>query len=112
MKNILIVFISIFAFMLVSCTSDGDDPIDQPVKNITYKDNIKSIIDSKCISCHASTPNSGAPMALVTLQQVKEAVENRDLIGRVANGSMPPGNEDLTAAQIQLIKDWEKNSFK
>ncbi len=110
MKKLLVV--SIFAFLVTSCTSDGDDPIDPPVKDVTYKDNIKSIIDSKCISCHASTPNNGAPMALVTLQNVKEAVENRDLIGRVANGSMPIGNDNLTGDQIQLIRDWEKNSFK
>lgn len=110
MKKIFI--ISLLAFILASCSSDGDDTMNPPVKDVTYKDNVKSIIDSKCISCHASTPNTGAPMALVTLEQVKEAVENRDLIGRVANGSMPIGGDDLTSAQVQLIKDWEMNSFK
>lgn len=110
MKNLFIISIAVFIF--TSCSSENDDPMDPPVKDVTYKDDIKSIIDSKCISCHASTPTNGAPMALVTSAQVKDAVENRDLIGRVANGTMPPGNENLTAAQVQLIRDWEKNSFK
>jgi len=110
MKKLFI--ISIFAFILTSCSSDSDDPMDPPIKDVTYANDIKSIIDSKCISCHASTPQNGAPMSLVTAAQVKEAVENRDLIGRVTNGSMPPGSADLTAAQIQLIEDWETNSFK
>ena len=111
MKKLL--YISIFTFVFASCSSD--DPMDQntdPIKNITYKDNIKSIMDGSCITCHASTPNSGAPMSLVTLANVREAIENRDLIGRVSNGSMPPGNEDLSDNEIQLLKDWEKNSFK
>ena len=110
MKKLLI--ISVFVFIAMSCSSESDDPMEPPVKDVTYKDDVKSIIDSKCISCHASTPQNGAPMALVTSAQVKEAIENRDLIGRITNGSMPPGNENLTAAQIQLIEDWEKNSFK
>lgn len=104
--------ISIFALLVISCSSDGDDPIDPSIKDVTYVKNIKSIIDSKCISCHASTPTNGAPMALVTSGQVKEAIENRDLIGKITSGSMPPGNADLTAAQIQLIEDWQTNSFK
>lgn len=112
MKKLFIVSILIFAFVLTSCSSDSDDPMDPPIKDVTYIKDIKSIIDSKCISCHASTPTNGAPMALVTSAQVKEAINNRDLIGRITNGSMPPGNVDLTSSQIQLIEDWETNSFK
>ena len=51
-------------------------------------------------------------MALVTLENVKDAVLNKDLIGRVEDGSMPPEGDVLTSEQIELIKDWEKNSFK
>ncbi|RPE00006.1 hypothetical protein EGM88_01725 [Aureibaculum marinum] len=104
--------ISIFTILLISCSSDSDNTIEPPVKNVTYANDIKSIIDSNCINCHSNPPKSGAPMALVTLENVKEAVESRDLIGRVEDGSMPPSDENLTADQIQLIKDWENNSFK
>jgi len=51
-------------------------------------------------------------MSLLTRATVQEAVENRGLIGRVENGSMPPGAApDLTAAQVQAIKDWQTNNF-
>jgi len=41
-----------------------------------------------------------------------EMIKNRNLISRIENGSMPPGNaQDLTAAQVQAVKDWQANSF-
>ncbi|QCX39923.1 hypothetical protein FF125_16305 [Aureibaculum algae] len=110
MKNLI--FISIFILTFTSCTSKDDDPIDEPINNITYTTNIKNLIDNKCNSCHSNPQKNGAPMALVTLVNVKDAVLNKDLIGRVEDGSMPPEGDVLTSEQIELIKDWEKNSFK
>jgi mono/diheme cytochrome c family protein len=103
----------IFLYGISSCSSDSAT-VDPPItnNNVTYTGTVKAIIDGSCISCHNDPPNSGAPMSLLTLAQVKEAIQNRNLIGRIENGSMPPaGNQDLTTAQVQAVKDWEANNF-
>jgi len=111
MKKLTILLI--FLFGISSCSTESE-PVDPPISNsdVTYIGTVKAIIDGSCISCHGSPLASGAPMALLTVAEVKEAIQNRDLIGRLENGSMPPpGNQDLTAAEIQAVKDWEANNF-
>ncbi len=78
----------------------------------TYAANIAPITTARCISCHGNTPSNGAPMSLTSLANVKDAIENRGLVGRVENGTMPPSGSDLTTAQIQAIKDWQANGFQ
>ena len=94
---------------LYSCSSDSDD--DPNMNSVTYSTNVKAIIDGNCLGCHGNPTANGAPMSLITYTQVKEAVENRNLIGRIENGSMPPAGA-LTSAQIQLIKNWQSGGFK
>jgi len=85
----------------------------EPVNDVTYTGTVKAIIDTNCTTCHGDPILNGAPMNLLTLAAVKEAIENRNLIGRVEDGSMPPGNaQDFTPAQIQALKDWEANNLK
>jgi len=113
MKKFLILSTFFFLYIFTSCSSNSiDDIIDPPNNNnVTYNGNIKIIIDNNCLNCHTNPPVNGAPMPLTTFQNVKEAVENRGLIGRVENGSMPPTGNDLTAAQVQAIKDWQIGGF-
>ena len=80
--------------------------------NITYAGNVKSIIDSNCLNCHGDPLDNGATIFLLTLANVQDAVQNKDLIGRVESGSMPQGGPPLTATQVQIIKDWEAGGFK
>ena len=52
-------------------------------------------------------------MPLLTLANVQEAIENRNLVGRVEDGSMPSGGApSLTTNQVQTIKDWQVNNFE
>ena len=81
------------------------------VSSPTYTLNIAPIINGNCISCHGNPPTNNAPMSLTTYSNVKDAVENRGLIGRVKNGSMPKNGTPLTAEQIQLIKDWRDAGY-
>lgn len=111
MKKINIAILLACFLINISCSSD-DDNIEMTSKEITYSNNIKTIMDNNCMACHIDPPVNGAPMDLVTYQTVKESVENRNLIGRVENGSMPPGNNTLSAEEIQAIKDWKENGFK
>jgi len=117
MKKLPLLFVFVLLYSIMSCSPDSDDAdemiTDPPVNtNVTYTASVKAIIDNSCISCHGDPLTNGAPMPLLTLENVKEAVENRNLISRIENGSMPPGNaQDLTAAQVQAVKDWQANSF-
>lgn len=114
MKNLYILPALVLASLfLVSCSSDSDDdPVTPPPNNttLTYTNTVKSIIDSNCNSCHGSPTSNNAPMSLITFSQVKEAVLNRNLIGRIEDGTMPP-NGTLSSTQIKAIKDWQTVGF-
>ena len=115
MKKLIILPILLLLFIITSCSSGSEDEviIKPPVNNnVTYAGMIKAIIDGNCLDCHTDPLANGAPMPLITLANVQEAVQNRGLIGRVENGSMPPVGNDLSAAQVQAIKDWQAGGFK
>ena len=119
MKNYIFITIVFLALLSVSCSSDSDNgpmspvvPEPEPDPNVTYSGTVKAIIDSNCITCHGDPLANGAPMPLLTLANVQEAVQNRNLIGRVENGTMPPTGTDLTASQVFAIKGWQAGSFK
>jgi len=114
MKKTHILSILFLTFIISSCSGGSDDPIMDPPQdnNVTYTGTIKQIIDNNCISCHADPPVDGAPTSLITYLNVKDAVMSSNLIARVENGSMPPQGADLTAAQVQSIKDWQSGGFK
>ncbi len=112
MKKIWIPLTLCVALMIVSCSTDEETEM-QPVNDVTYSGTVKAIIDANCTTCHGDPILNGAPMDLLTREAVKEAIQNRNLIGRVEDGSMPPGNaSDFTPEQVQAIKDWEANSFQ
>ena len=111
MKKIKILTALIILTVFISCSSDSADDMGPSADPVTYSGTVKGIIDGKCVGCHANPPTNNAPMALVTYDNVKDAVTDRGLIGRVEDGSMPPAGTDLTSAQIQFIKDWQAGGF-
>lgn len=113
MKKLFIVPIIIVLFFFNSCTSDDDDKMtDLPANDVTYTATIKVIIDDNCLNCHVDPPLNGASMSLLTFENVRDAVMNRDLIGRVEGGSMPPVGDLLTDSQVQAIKDWKSGGLQ
>ena len=108
------ILITLLVFISCSSNSGDDDPnVDPPVdKNITYTKDIKSIIDGKCLNCHTDPLANGAPMPLLTYENVKDAVMNRGLIGQVESGAMPPSGSDLSDSQVKQIKDWQTGGYK
>jgi len=116
MKKIFLVLSICFA--MLSCTNDSeDDLIDTtPIPDtVTYVDNVKSIIDNNCIRCHSDPPVNGAPMSLMLYNDVKNAVLNRDLIGRITGTSsgnlMPLGGPKLPQNSIDIIIQWETDGL-
>lgn len=87
-----------------------------PAGSVTYEKDVKSIIDNNCIVCHAAVPQNGAPISLVTYNQVKDAVLKRSLIIRISleNGNnvlMPKGGPRLPQQTIDIVKQWEKDGL-
>lgn len=109
----------VFASFLMACSSDNPDTLIEDIPNenaITYQQNVKSIIDNNCISCHAATPINGAPMSLVTYTQVKNAIQNRGLLNRISlnNGNsllMPQGGPRLPQATIDVVAQWQQDGL-
>ena len=114
MKKLLILPILLLLFIVTSCSSGSEDEviIKPSVVDVTYSGTVKAIIDGACLNCHTDPLANGAPMPLLTLANVQEAVQNRGLIGQVQSGNMPQGGAALTTAQVQAIKDWETGGFK
>lgn len=113
MKNTQI-FYFISLLLVFNCTNvSEEDLIDAtPITTtVTYVDNVKAIIDNNCISCHSNPPENGAPISLTTYDDVKDAVENRDLISRISTNDqgflMPFGGPRLPQNLIDLIIQWQ-----
>ena len=108
-----------FILMLSSCSDSTYDDIqtseDLNSDLITYQD-VKPIIDNNCLNCHSNPTINGAPMSLVTYEEVKNSVLNSNLIERIsrndgANGLMPRGGPRLSQNLIDTIVQWEQDAL-
>ncbi|HPF11284.1 MAG TPA: hypothetical protein PKW08_12510 [Flavobacteriaceae bacterium] len=119
MRFILSIGISIL-LLNTSCTSHTYDDVvdttpqgnDQPV---TFQD-VKFVFETICQQCHTNPPQNGAPMPLVTFQNVREAVLTRGLLERISRdesdpGLMPFGGPKLPQNIIDLIFQWEADGL-
>lgn len=102
----------------LGCTSASEaDLVDATpiVEIVTYEADVKTIIDNNCIICHSNPPQNGAPMPLVTYENVKDAVENRNLIGRISSFdpifSMPFGGPRLPQNLIDTVIQWNEDGL-
>ena len=115
-KNTIIISVCVLFF---GCTNDStSDLIYQPVPvlNTTYSINVKRIIDDNCVRCHTAPPINGAPMQLLTYEDVKNAVINRGLINRISRqsgepGLMPNGGPRLPQSAIDVVIRWRDEGF-
>lgn len=107
-----------FILLLFGCTAvSEEDLVDAtPIpETITFNVNVKPIIDNNCIICHSNPPQNGAPMPLVSYENVKEAVQNRNLIGRISSEDpafmMPFGGPRLPQNLIDIIIQWNEDGL-
>ncbi len=104
---------------IASCSQSTYDDIEEetnPIPEVVTYQDVKLIIDSVCLACHSNPPQNGAPMALVSFENVKEAVQNRDLINLISknegdNGLMPLGGPRLPQSSIDLIVKWNTDGL-
>jgi hypothetical protein len=129
MRNTLLVICTIL--FLASCSSGDNnegvmdprvgtnDPPDTegdnntPPSSVSWQADIRLIIQNNCTTCHNDPPVNQAPMSLITYDDVRNAVENRGLLGRINSSSSPmPPTGRLPAGTRQLIEDWADLGFE
>lgn len=79
-------------------------PVDPPPPGTTptYTQNVKSILDARCVSCHGS----GFAAAGIALHTYSTASQNATAtLASVVAGRMPTSGS-LSTADIQTIRDW------
>lgn len=106
-------------FLVTACTTDSTNDLIEPidVDIVSYTEQIQAIMGNNCTSCHGTTPTNGAPMSLSNYDDVKDAVLNRNLIGRISleigeSGFMPLGGSKLPQPTIDLITQWQTDGFQ
>jgi hypothetical protein len=110
----------IYAILIVlfGCTNASEnDLIDQTElpELVTFVNDVQPIINNNCITCHTNPPENGAPMSLLTFDNVKDAVQNRGLINRISSQDlsflMPSGGPRLPQNLIDIILQWEADGL-
>lgn len=112
MKNVVPVLSFVFLFFS-GCSNDSEsDLIDSQNENefVNYNDNIQSVINNNCVSCHSSPPVNGAPFSLTTYTQVKNRAGSGVLLAAISRQTgearaMPPEGR-LPQATIDLVEQW------
>ena len=106
-------------FLSVGCNNDSISDLTEPetIENVTYTNNIKSIIDNNCIRCHKSPPENAAPMSMASYALLKDAIINRPLIFKISKndgdpGLMPFGGPRLPQSSIDLIIKWKEQGLQ
>ena len=115
-----LVIITFGILVFYGCTSVSEDDLIEntpiPDDTITYIGHVKSIIDNNCIDCNSNPPVNGAPMSLITYENVRDAVQNRDLIARISSDNlgflMPFGGPRLPQNLIDTVILWEAEGLQ
>jgi mono/diheme cytochrome c family protein len=92
----------------------GDDDIDVDGGEVTYAEDIKPMLDSNCISCHAAALNgadrNGAPLG-VDFDTYTAAVDSGEQANtRIKAGTMPPSGP-LSGEEMSLFQAWVDQDF-
>lgn len=110
-------FILVAAAAFASCESHTYEDIQDDtviVGNVTYDAHVKTIIDNNCISCHADG-GSASFRPLTTYSEVKDAVENTDLLDRIQrqNGEdgLMPQTGRMAQSKIDVILQWNTDGL-
>ncbi len=101
------------SFILFSCVNDSEEDL-VSVSNgpVTFQATIRPIFENACNECHSNPPRNSAPQPLVTLEEIRSNVENRDLLGRINSLSNPMPPAGLLPENTRaLIQQWVDEGF-
>jgi len=110
--------VTLLTLFLYSCDSHTYEELEETppvvVGKVTYDAQVKAVIDNYCINCHSQ--NGSMPYRMLTnYAEVKDAIENTDLIDRIQRengepGQMPQGGR-MPQGQINLILQWNTDGL-
>lgn len=115
MKKIF--YIALLATTVYGCESGTYEELEEPTViegDVTYAANAKAIIDANCIVCHSPGGVSGF-RPLTTYQEVKDAVQNTNLLDRIQrqngeSGQMPQTGR-MAQDKINIILQWRADGL-
>ena len=115
-----LLFIPLISVLLVGCTNDSTSDlinIEPLPEVVTFNADIVSVTGTICIQCHSATPIPGTTLSLDTYEKVKDAVMNKNLIGRISmqEGSsslMPQGGPKLPQNTIDKFIKWQEDGLQ
>ena len=109
------IYLSSILLSLYSCESTTYESLEEPeviVGKVTYTANVKSIIDANCIACHAS---GSRLRSLETYADVKNAMQNSDLLQRIQQQNGTPGQMPkagrMPQDKINTILQWNTDGL-
>lgn len=111
------IYLSSWAFLLVSCDSNTYESIEEPIVTgalVTYDADVRSIINENCTACHSvGGPASFRP--LNTYAEVVSAMQNTDLVDRIQRQNGEPGQMPQTGRmpqeKINVILQWSDDGL-
>lgn len=119
MKTTKLIILSLLTLCIYSCSNDSESDLIPVVNNpggtdnpnetsINYTDNILTVMQSSCVSCHSSPPTNGAPFSLVNFNQVEQRANS--ILNSISKqngtpGAMPPSGR-LPQSTINLFEEW------
>ncbi|GGB85045.1 hypothetical protein GCM10007424_26360 [Flavobacterium suaedae] len=121
MKNITKIIVVLTVFGLYSCDSNTYEDIEEdsitdddiPVV-ITYDAHVKQIVDANCVTCHSAGATASF-LPLTNYMEVKDAVENTDLLDRIQRQNGQPGLMPQTGRMpmnnIDAILEWNMDGL-
>lgn len=106
----------LFAVSLSWMGCDPDDPkgpdCNIPNADLSYNQNIKQIIDQKCISCHKTGSGVvGAVGDFSTYEGIKVYLDNGKVLDRVVNDKDMPQGGGMSQAQRDSINCWIASDY-
>lgn len=117
MKKLLNIIALILLFGLqLNCSSSKSkedvEPISEEPENeetTVFFSNVMNVIAINCADCHGLPVSNGAPMSLVSYEDIVESaplIQIRINLPESDPLSMPQGRQNLTQAEKDTIKKW------
>jgi uncharacterized membrane protein len=119
---IIIALVFVCAFVIFQNGAMGNVIAAQPsqtvvsVENVSYSRDIYPLVERRCIKCHGGEfPSEGLSMesyqSLMSGSQNGQVIvagdaNNSLIIEKIESGEMPKRASNLTAEQIELIRQW------
>jgi cytochrome c553 len=120
MKNIKLIIVLVLGISIfISCDSRTQQDLEGIVTNPTYNNNVKKIIDAKCVACHSQSGQGTFP-DLDSYQNVVDAQNGTNSskllcsiqAGACTSDRMPKSDAPLSNGSIATIANWIDQGFK